>query len=234
MKIPIALSWSRLSSYLECPMKFKAQYIDKSYPDDSDNPHFARGSRIHKQLEHYINYLNTKSGQIQNPPAMSAESQNVVPIIDKIHNQCDTMTPERQIATNMSWDKCDWFDKPDVVKYRCIVDSLAVYPDFVTSLDFKTGKVRPYDSDHGQLHLSAAMILNVMPNMEKIINSYLFVDHKQSITITLHRKDLQKEMDYFDEQYEKVNSDEEFKPTKHKYCGFCLIKDKCPLFKKGV
>lgn len=228
MKMPIALSWSRLNTYMECPMKFKAQFIDKTYPDDSDNPHFARGSRIHKQLETYINNTISNSGA----PAMSAEAMNAVPILNKVFQNYDVVTAERQIATNMDWKKCDWFDKPHIVKYRCIIDSLAIRDYEALSIDFKTGKVRPYDAEHGQLHLSSAMVMSIIPDIKEITNTYLFLDHKQTVSIKLKRSDIQKEIDHFDEMYEKVNADEDFAPTKHKYCGFCLIKNECPLWQK--
>jgi len=232
MKTPIALSWSRLNTYLECPMKFKSQYIDKTYPDDSDNPHFARGNRIHKQLEDYINFKRSAEETFGKPPAMSEESKNVVPIIDKVFQNFDHVFAERQLATDMDWNQCDWFAKPTTVKYRCIIDGLAIRDAEGLSMDFKTGKVREYTADHGQLHLSSAMIMSTMPDLEKLKNTYLFVDHKQSISIEIKRADVQSEIDYFNEKYEEVNADEEFKPTKHKYCGFCLIKDQCPLYKR--
>ena len=226
--MPIALSWSRLSSYLECPLKFKSQYVDKNYPDDSDNPHFVRGKRIHKQMEDYI--LSIKEGS--RPPSMSAEAKNGVPMVDKLFKNYEVVVSERQLATDMGWSKCDWFGKPTQVKYRCIVDTMAMRDDERLSIDWKTGKVRPYDDDHGQLHLSSAMIMSVVPNINKITNSYVFLDHKQSISITINRADVQKELDYFNKKYEVVNTDKEFKPTKHQYCGYCLIKDRCPLFIK--
>lgn len=231
-KSPIALSWSRLSTYLECPYKFKAQYIDKDYPDDSDNPHFARGSRIHKQVEDYINFKKTAGETFGSAPAMSSEAKNAIPMVNKVFDNYDVVVAERQLATNMEWAKCDWFAKPTEVKYRCIIDSMALRDAEVLSLDWKTGKVRPYDNKHGQLHLSAAMVMKIMPDVEKIDNCYVFLDHKQTISIQLARADVQRELDYFDEQYEVVNTDENFDPKKHKYCGFCLIKDRCPLYSK--
>ena len=202
--------------------------MTKDYPDDSDNPHFVRGKRIHGQVEAYINYK--KGGNTI--PAMAAESKNAIPMIDKVFEQYDVVVAERQLATDLDWVKCDWFAKPTKVKYRCIVDSMAIRGRELLSLDWKTGKVRSYDDAHGQLHLSSAMLMSVLPDVDTITNSYIFLDHKQSISIKLDRADVQKEIDYFDKKYEIVNTDKEFKPTKHQYCGYCLIKDRCPLFIK--
>lgn len=230
MKNPIALSWSRLSTYMECPMKFKAQYIDKDYPDDSDNVHFARGNRIHKQLEDYIGFRNGDCDM----PSMSAEAQNAIPIIDNVFMKYGNILAERQLALDHSWVKCDWFAKPTVVKYRCIIDMLCMNDEEVLIIDFKTGKVREYEKNHGQLHLSTAMVFSILPSIKKITNTYLFVDHKQSSSLTTMRDDMQTEVDHFNDVYDTINGDTEFAPTKHKYCNYCLIKDKCPLYTKSA
>lgn len=53
----IALSWSRLSDYQQCPLKFKLKYIEKDKmfkEDESQSPHLVRGSNVHKALENYV------------------------------------------------------------------------------------------------------------------------------------------------------------------------------------
>ena len=232
MKVPIALSYSRLSTYQDCPYKFKSQYIDKDYPDESDNPHFARGSRIHKQLEDYTIWSLNKTETVGSEPAMSAEAGNGRNIINNVVDNYDSVVPERQLAANMDWVKCDWYAKPTEVKYRAIVDLMAIRGDEGLMIDWKTGKVREYAGFGGQLHLSGSMIMSMLPSLETLKLTYMYVDHKQSSSIELKRSDLQENVEHFNEQYEIVNNDEEFKPTKHKYCNFCLIKDRCPLYGK--
>ena len=142
--------------------------------------------------------------------------------------------PERELATDYSWAKTDWFAKPTIVKYRCIIDMLAIRNGGkdVLTIDFKTGKVRPYNDSHGQLHLSAAMVMSVIPQAEVLTSAYVFSEHKQTIKMTMERDEVQKEIDYFDGLHTRVNEETEFAPTKHKYCNFCGIKNTCPLFKK--
>lgn len=225
----IALSWSRLSTYRQCPYKFKSQYIDKDYPDDSDNPHFVRGKRIHKQLEDYVLCKTSdKVGLV--PPNLSAEAQNAVKMIDNVIENYDMVVPERQLATNQDWNKCDWFAKPTVVKYRCIIDAMAIRGTEALVLDYKTGKVRPYDEDFGQLHISAAMVMSIVPTINKITSAYLFVDHKQTIKIDVTRDELPQLVEQFDKEHAQVNADKEFAATKNKYCHWCDIKDRCPAY----
>ena len=137
----IALSFSRLSDYEACPLKFKQKYIDKTFPDDSDNPAFVRGNKIHSQLEEYILY---KISSEADAPTMSTITQKAVPLIEKIFTSCKgRMFPEKQIAVNQDWELCTWFDKPDVVKYRAIIDFLAFMSETELLIgDWKSGKVR--------------------------------------------------------------------------------------------
>ena len=52
----IALSWSRLSDYLQCPLKFKLKYLTKEFPpeDFEKSVHLVKGAQYHKQLEDYV------------------------------------------------------------------------------------------------------------------------------------------------------------------------------------
>lgn len=224
----IALSWSRLSTYLQCPRQFKAKYVDKDYPDEGDNPYFVRGNRLHKQMEDYINY---KRGNGE-APVLGVEAHNTSGIVDNVFNNYDNVWAEQQMAANQEWVKCGWFDKPTVVKYRAIIDCIATRDDEVLAIDFKTGKVRNYGDDHGQLHLTATMLMGMMPHVEEVKCTYLFMDHKQSSTMKMKRSEYDEQKAYFDGRHEEVNADEEFAPLKNQYCNFCLIKEDCPVYRK--
>ena len=224
----IALSWSRLSTYIQCPRKFQSQYINKDYPDEGDNPHFIRGNRIHKQLENYIN-SKLKGTAL---PSMTAEAQRATPVIDKVLANYDTISAEMQLALDQEWRECSWFDPPHKVRYRCIIDFLAIRGDEALCIDFKTGKVRNYEDNHGQLHLTAAMVMMLHPEINRIRCTYLFVDHKQSSSLDLTREELPEQLDYFNKYHGIVNKEEDWAPTKHAYCNWCLIKDDCPLMNR--
>lgn len=226
----IALSYSRLSDYESCPLKFKAKYIDKDYPDDSNNPAFAKGNAVHSQLENYINYKKADEAEA---PKLGTIANNVVPIIDKLHDACDgNIFAEKQIAVNQEWEKCDWFDPPHVVKYRAIIDMLA----FVSSTellinDFKTGKVREYeDGPTTQLKLTAVMLFSLYPKIEKITTCYLFAEHKQTVKVTFTRDQLEDLRAPFDEAHAMVQSEKEWAYKKNRYCNWCLYKE-CPVKK---
>ena len=226
MSQAIPLSWSRLGTYRTCPRQFESKYLSKTYPEDKDNPAFIKGSAIHKQLENYILW---KKDPTLEEPQIGKEAKNAIPIIDNLFDtlDADNIYAERQLAVDLDWKQCDWFDSPDVIKYRAIIDMLAVGGDHVSIIDFKTGKVRPYDEDFGQLHLTATIIFHLMPSVSRITCAYLFVEHKQTIKVDFHRDDLDKLRAKFDVDYITVNQDTEFEPSKNRYCHWCAIKKEC-------
>lgn len=228
MSEPIALSWSRISAYRQCPKQFKSKYIDKDYPEDDDNPAFEKGTRIHKQLEDYI--LWKKANLDEGEPRLGVEASTAKPIIDSYFNKLvpDNIHAEKQVAINQSWSKCDWFDKPDIVKFRGIMDMLVFESKSkLTIIDFKSGKVRDYDEEFGQLHLSATIMFELFPEVQTITCAYLFVEHKQTIRQTFERKNHKRNKAHFDKEYLEINEDSEFEPSKNKYCYFCAIKRDC-------
>jgi CRISPR/Cas system-associated exonuclease Cas4 (RecB family) len=223
---PIALSYSRLSDYEQCPLKFKSKYITKDYPDDSNNPAFAKGTAIHKQLEEYI--LAKKSEK--DKPLMGQHAKNVVPMIDRLFENCTLVMAEKQLAVDLNWNQTDWFSKPDVVKYRAIIDMIAFYDsNTVLIADFKSGKFRDYsESETSQLNLTAAMIFSLYPDVNKVTSIYLYVEHKQTVKVEFVRSQLDELKEPFDRMYNVVQSDEVFAHKKNQYCAWCQVAS-CPI-----
>lgn len=219
----IALSYSRLSDYETCPLKFESKYILKDYPDDSDNPAFVKGNAIHKQVEDYINWMNSREGDA---PTMGQHTKGFVNMLEQIHKASGgQMYAEKQIAVDQDWVKCDWFAKPSKVKYRAIIDFMAfMSPSELLLGDIKSGKFRAYeDSPTSQLRLTAAMCFNLFPKIEKITTAYFFVEHTKTVKVTFTRDQLGELMKPFDGIHKEVNTAEDFPFKKNRYCNWCDI-----------
>lgn len=222
----IALSYSRLSTYESCPLQFKLKFLDKTLVDDAENPHFVRGSNIHKQCENLI--LHRNAPEMVAPPRLSPEVMGVVPVIDSIFAQYANVFPERKLAINTKFQLCDWFDKS--VMYRAIIDLLAVNETDALNADFKTGKVREYEaSPTGQLRLASMFTMLAYPGLERVAAHYFFLDHKQASSTSFFGEELEDMKKTFREAFDKVNSDEKFEPKANRYCYFCkATKAQCP------
>lgn len=225
----IALSHSRLSTYKQCPNKFKLQFLDKAFPDDSDNPHFARGNRIHDQLDRYITWLN--ANQETNKPGLANEAMNAVPIIEGLFSVFDEVMGEQQVAVNRQWQKTGWFAHD--VYFRAIFDVVALADRHAVIVDWKTGKVREYDEYGGQLHLNAAMLMSIYPEIQEVTVAYLFVDHKETIKVNFDRSELKELQKYFDHNHTLVNTEKQWEPRLNQYCKWCpATRDQCKFSKQ--
>lgn len=219
----IALSYSRLSDYLQCPHVFFRKYVEKSFPKDDDNPHFVKGKKKHGQLENYINCKNDKT-MIQHK--YDGDVKNALTIVDKLIDSGFKLKAEVQLAVDINFKACDWFSKQ--AAWRAIIDVYGVNNSVAINGDWKTGKFRDYDGkETGQLHLSSALMMCVEEDIEVVNSAYFYIEHKQSVQRQFKRD--MNLLEPFVKLFEKINTDKEFCAKRNEYCNWCLIKGDCPL-----
>jgi RecB family exonuclease len=232
----IALSWSRLSDYQQCPLKFKYKYISKNElfkEDGTKSVHLVRGSNVHKALENYVMARTDPYNPHMPEPSSLKEVEETKPWINNFINNYDQVIPETQIAVNRNWERVEWFSQD--AYYRAILDMIAIRPSDIFIGDYKTGQLRDYDppDGHGQLHLAGAITLGLWPDVPKIKVAYAYVDHKQVIQKDFTQDDKKPLQAHFDRQSEIVNSDKEFRPTPNEFCKWCpATKTMCPYSRK--
>lgn len=215
-----ALSWSRLSDYLQCPRKFKFKYIDKltNFTAQSDSPHLIRGSNVHKALENYLISVN----EGKNPGESSLpEVEQTKPLIQSFRQNFTSVVPEQQISIDKDWKQVEWFSKQSY--YRAIFDLIALAPTAVVIGDYKTGKFKDYSADEpGQLELSAAIALNMWSHIPQVDTMYIYVDHKKTIKRSFTQKDDKERLtNHFIKIHQVVNAEQNWDPKKNQFCHFC-------------
>ncbi len=228
-----ALSWSRLSDFQQCPLKFRHKYIDKTpnFTQMEDSPHLTRGTNVHKALENYI--IKKTSGEVGIKESSLAEVEVTKPLIDNFIKHYPSVMPEQQVSITQAWNRTDWFAKDSY--YRAIYDLVAIAPSNVVIGDFKTGKFKDYGSDgYGQLELSAAISLNLWPEIPKVDTMYIYVDHKKTISRSFTQaEDKERLTVHFTKMHEMVNMEEDFDPKSNQFCNFCpATKLQCKYSKK--
>jgi len=227
----LALSHSKINTFDICPNQFKLMYIDKTYEQDSDNPYFVKGQKLHKQLEDYV--VAKLSDEPTEKLPMSAASRNALPILDKLIKIYPDYYPEQKICLDTKYNKCAWFDNKKAY-YRAIIDFLAMSETEAVIIDHKSGKVRDYDEFGGQLHLTAFLLMMMFPKLTKVTSAYLYLEHKQTVKIILTRDDLPALKKHFEGKYVEINSEEEYAPKRNSYCNFCRAKPHQCKFKKAA
>jgi CRISPR/Cas system-associated exonuclease Cas4 (RecB family) len=226
----IALSWSRWSDYDQCPRKFFLKYVSKVFPPfDDTSVHLVRGRNMHKQLENYLEHKMYPKEVLM--PDMSPETAALKPVIDKLKDSSLEMWPESQMAVDAQWNPVDWFHKS--VKWRAIVDLGAIRSDHAIMWDYKTGKYQPYTEGCGQLHLTAAFVFKMRPQVQYVDASYLFIDAKKPESIRIDREELPKIIEIFDHRLKQVNDEVDWVAKKNEFCGWCdATKSQCRFSKK--
>lgn len=231
----IALSWSRLSDYKQCPLKFKLKYLDKNpmfKEDMTKSPHLVRGTNVHKKLEDYVIQRTVPGHEVKITSLPEVESTK--PFIDRFIDNYTTVIPETQIAIDINWQRCEWFSRD--AYYRAIYDLMAIRLEDIQIIDYKTGKIRDYDggeSGRGQLHLSAAIGLHLWPTVPKLATTYAYVDHKQTLVKSFTQDDREELRAHFDAEHLAVNTDKEFRPTVNEFCKWCpATRNECPYSRK--
>ena len=231
----IALSWSRVSDWLQCARKFQLKYVVKGFPkeDASKSVHLVKGAEMHKQLENYVyDRLNGANGA-EKP--FSPACRDTLPMIDKIMSAFPTVRPESQFALNADWKPVEWFASD--AAWRVIMDLSAISDKSALIIDWKTGKVQNYDvGEPGQLHLSGAMAMDLF-DVDIVTVFYAFIEHKvkkpESGLVLSRNEDYKPIRGYFTQILEKVNSEKEWKPTVNQFCNYCpATRSQCQFSKK--
>jgi CRISPR/Cas system-associated exonuclease Cas4 (RecB family) len=224
----ISLSWSRLSSYNQCPRKFHLQFITKSFPEEEKSIHLIKGEQLHKQLEDYV---IAKNGGAAMPLGFSPEVRETLPYVDKLFALYSAVYPEAQVSAGRDWKPLEWFDKSTM--YRAIWDVVALRDTTCFIGDYKSGKVYPYGSTYGQLHLSAVIALNRFPEVPEVNAAYIYIEHKKVHPIKVTRTELPQVQAHFEAEFEKVQKEVNWDPTPNEFCKWCpATKAQCKFSRK--
>lgn len=236
----IALSWSRLSTYEQCPRKFKLSYIDKVFKEEGKSIHLVKGEQLHKQMEEYV---IAKNGQGAMPLGFSPEVRQSLPYVDRLYEHFDGIYPEAQVACDIKWQPTEWFGSDTA--WRAIWDATALKTDNCFLVDWKSGKIYPLNKGFGQLHLSAVMAMNKWPALSETRAAYVYLEHKQvqKVHVTRepgqvdangnpipHLAEVQKD---FERRFEIVQYEKEWGPKANENCKWCpATRAQCPLSRK--
>lgn len=216
------LSYSRLSTFENCPAQFDYLYVTKSVQSSSSDA-IDYGNRVHKLLEDYaldkVKYEElTEEGHL----SLSKWAN----IVDIIMSRPGDKYIEYQMAINEKLEPVDWF--ADDVYFRGIADILVVDGDTAYCLDYKTGKVRESPT---QLQLFAAMVFWHFPEVTTVKTSFLFLRFDKTINATYERRFLQALWSGLKPRVDQVHDTIElgvFDAKPSGLCPWCPAQDICP------
>ncbi len=159
-----AWSYSALTAFEQCPKKFAATRVFKTF-QEPQGEQLLYGSRVHKSLESFV-----KANAV-----LPDDLKHMLPTFEKLR-PLGTMVPEKQYALDRSFRLTDYFDKPTTmpdrrVWLRIVVDLQIILRDAPVAvlLDYKTGKEK---EDLDQLELFAAVMFALYPQLKEVRTGY--------------------------------------------------------------
>lgn len=222
MSKPMSLSYSRLSTFENCPAKFDYLYVSKRVQDQS-NEASEYGNRVHEVLEHYgTGELDMTTLTIEGHQTLEKWGA----IVDKIKEQNGDKYYEYQMAVNRDLQPVDWFAKDTWI--RSIADVLVVDGDTAYCLDYKTGKVRDNPT---QLQLFAAMVMWHFPEVKTVKTSFIWLKFDEVTNSFYERRFLESLWTALEPRFDAVQDTIDlgvFDTKPSGLCPWCPAKDMCP------
>lgn len=222
MTTPMPLSFSRLSTFEQCPAQFDYLYVSKRVQSTS-NEAADYGDRVHKTLEAY------GRGELDQT-TLTDEGKSTMQqwggVVDKILARPGTKYFEHQMAVNRQLQPVDWFAKD--VWIRSIADVLVVDGDTAYCLDYKTGKVKDNPT---QLQLFAAMVMWLFPEVNTVKTSFIWLKFNETTNAKYERRFLKSLWRALEPRFDKVQEVIDlgvFDTKPSGLCPWCPAKGFCP------
>ncbi|HDS09288.1 MAG TPA: PD-(D/E)XK nuclease family protein, partial [Firmicutes bacterium] len=236
-------SFSRLSSYLQCPLKYKKIYLEK-IPQEPQG-FFSIGTTIHAVMEDIYS----------KPQAPTRE--RLFELYDKYWVSIGYSSPEElkeyydsgREWLDLYYDKfikdLDWVKAVAVEKYFEIpignyitigyIDRIHPNKDgSVEVIDYKTNpEMKSVEEVSGDLQLTLYQYVLEKLGYKVSGLSLLFLRFGEKVTVLKNEDDLKEFERFFIESVEKAESEKEYPPKINEYCKNCQFKPECPLFKKA-
>lgn len=213
-------SYSKLADFENCPKKFAHKYIWKdAAPFDANQPQLVKGRMVDEAL-------STSIDTGVSVPAMIAHAQ---PLIDQLR-QLHHVRTKYKIGLDTRLHETDYFQGEEL-RWRTELDYIGFRDEKQKEaeiIDWKTGKA---SKDLGQLALYAAVILAIMPWVERVRTRYVWVEHKKSAAKEYTNADfavLWARMDARANAVDFAIKSEKFPAVKNPLCAWCPIRpDQC-------
>src|SRR3989344_2828349 len=248
-------SHSKISTYEQCPYKYKLSYIDKIKVDIPTTIEAFMGSVVHQALEQLYKdkqyrkriskatllkfyrelWERTYSSDILIVKNISA--QNYQKMGEKyLSDYYEKYKPFEEI-TILGLETQDTLTLPDGNKYHVRIDKFGYKDDIYYVCDYKTNlsmkNQEEVDADR-QLAMYSIWVKDKFKDAKKVILKWHMLAFNKEITSERNEEQLeklQKEVITQIQEIEEATKENDFPTNTTKLCDYCLYKSKCPSFK---
>lgn len=205
-----AWSFSRLTAYENCPLKFKLTTIDKL--KEPASPAMDRGKDIHALGEAF---LKGNCDELPTEYKLLAQEMEEARVLGA--------ESELEVTFTKDWSITGWFE-PDAW-LRIKIDVLLNKDGTVRIIDLKTGKNRGGYEDQLELYCLAALLM--YPELESVMAELWFIDSGEIIG-TSHgaytQRDVKKLKTTWEKRVKPMFVDDMWAPRPNQYCRWCAFR----------
>lgn len=223
-------SYSKISTFLSCPLKFKFQYID-NIPGKMDTAALIKGRTIHYLIENSnlteSQYSDEMKQNIKDYPEAVEIKKNFEQSelgIKYLKNIDKPAMNEYKLGLSTSFKGTE-YSKESL--FNGIVDYICVKSGMLYLIDYKSGRYKDNRfQDYNQLLFYAIHFFQKY-KIQKIIISFVYVEHNLE-------NDLELNIEYLDNYKRELLSNIiqienciDFKPCTSRLCDYCAFQEIC-------
>jgi len=221
-------SYSKISSFEQCPLKFKFQYIDKINLL-TENKHLEKGVRIHQIIEFY-NPWNKTLPEF-NYKLLNEEEQKEIELIAQKFCNSDLgkkyllndyqIGHEIEFGLDYKLNPINYYNQNQCM-LRGKIDFLIKENDKIIIVDWKTGKVpnQKYISNH-QTMLYAIWCFKMFNDINTIQAHYVYVEHNEIIAFIFTKEMLKNYTKTYGSKIKSIETEKEFNKKIGPLCDYC-------------
>jgi CRISPR/Cas system-associated exonuclease Cas4 (RecB family) len=200
----VVFSYSKYSTWLNCPKKYEYLYIHKL--KEAASPILEHGNAIHKQMEEFL-----KLEGMPLPEIAKHFEKEVTEIKSSKPDIEAWWTLDAALKACGSWDKS--------VAWRGRIDACYVKGNTLYIVDWKTGKVREKNLE--QLDVYAMMGFNLFPEVTTIIVELYYLEHGVKLTHEYARENKARLEQMWQARLRPFKEALEFPANPTALCGYC-------------
>ncbi len=249
----VLYSHSRISTFEQCPFRFRLRYIDKVRPEIEQSIEAFLGSLVHTVLEKL--YRDMRFRKLNSPDELIAYyneqwEKNWSPAILIVRKDYAAENYRRmgEIFIRDYYEKHRPFDQSKTVglehrvlldlngdgryKLQGYIDRLAIAKDGTYEIhDYKTNSSLPlqeYLEEDRQLALYALAVKKKFPDADKIRLVWHFLSFNKDVEIRKTEEELEKLRLSVISDINKIESAREYPTSRSRLCEWCEFRSMCP------
>jgi RecB family exonuclease len=224
-------SYSKIDTFIQCPRKFKLNYIDKINLF-SENKALEKGSRVHQIIELFepTKYwkMPTFDYKLLDENEQKEAEKIALDFISSEMGKSYIMHPgmlghEIHMGLDKKLQPCNYYSSDAMLRGK--IDYFMKYNKTAHVVDWKTGKVKDQRyMTNDQVMLYGIWCFNMFPDIDEVIADYVYVEHNEKHSFTFSRENYKNYTQNYASKIKAIETESEHPMNVGPLCNWCDYK----------